>query len=111
MASVRRRYLVDLVRQVAPFLFLFAGVYIVVAVLFFFLEGGVDLFRSFYWAITTLSTVGYGDIVPQNDPARVVAMGAMFIQIFLLGYLISVISTAVTTEALKRATGVLGTDL
>lgn len=111
MPGVRRRYLIDLLRQIAPFLFLFSGVYVVVAVLFDLLQPSTGLFHSFYWAITTLSTVGYGDIVPTSDPARLVAMGAMFIQIFLLGYLISVITTAVSTEQQKRATGILGTDM
>ena len=111
MPGVRRRYAIDLIGQVSPFLVLFAGVYVTISVLFFFLEPGPGLFASFYWAITTLSTVGYGDIVPGNTDARLVAMAAMFIQIFLLGYLISVITTAVTTEQEKRATGILGTDM
>jgi voltage-gated potassium channel len=112
MAGVRRRYLRDLLRQVAPFLVLFAAVYVTVSVLFYLLEApNYTLFVSFYWAITTLSTVGYGDILPGTTDARLVAMGAMFIQIFLLGYLISVITTAVTTEQQKRSLGILGTDM
>ena len=111
MAGVRRRYFLDLLRQILPFLFLFAGVYIAVSLLFYFLEPGAAFFTSFYWAITTLSTVGYGDVVPTTTSTRLVAMGAMFIQIFLLGYLISVITTAVTSEQEKRATGILGTDM
>jgi voltage-gated potassium channel len=112
VAGVRRRYFADLLRQVAPFLILFAAVYVAVAVMFFILEQPhYTLFVSFYWAITTLSTVGYGDVLPGSTDARLVAMGAMFIQIFLLGYLISVITTAVTTEQQKRSLGLLGTDL
>jgi voltage-gated potassium channel len=112
MASVRRRYLNDLLRRLAPFLILFTGVYVVVAVMFYVLEQpNYTLFVSFYWAITTISTVGYGDVLPGTTDARLVAMGAMFIQIFLLGYLISVIATVVTTEQQKRSLGLLGTDL
>ncbi len=112
MPGLRRRYFAELFRRVGKFLALFAAVYVASAVLFFLLEAGrVPLFASFYWAIVTLSTAGYGDIVPTNDPARLVAMATLFVQIFLLGYLISVITTAVTGEQQKRALGLLGTDL
>ena len=111
MAGVRRRYLLDLLREILPFLVLFIGVYLAISLLFYLLDPGTAFFTSFYWAITTLSTVGYGDVVPTTTPSRLVAMGAMFIQIFLLGYLISVITTAVTSEQEKRATGILGTDM
>ncbi len=112
MAGLRRKFFRDLVGRIAPFLILFAIVYVVTSVVFFYLEGGSDsLFLSFYWAITTLSTVGYGDVLPTNTYARLDAMSAMFIQIFLLGYLISVIATTVAAEQQKRSLGLLGTDL
>jgi voltage-gated potassium channel len=34
--------------------------------------GGVDLLDAFYYATVTLSTTGYGDIVPYSDAARLV---------------------------------------
>ncbi len=112
MAGLRRKYARDLFGRIAPFLIIFAAVYVSTSVIFYLLEGrSISLFLSFYWAITTLSTVGYGDIVPNNTYARIDAMAAMFIQIFLLGYLISVIATTVTTEQQKRSLGLLGTDL
>jgi len=112
MAGLRARYAAEVFRRIWPFLMLFGVVYVASAVLFFFFEApNYTLFTSFYWAITTLSTVGYGDILPGTTDARLVAMSAMFIQIFLLGYLISVITAVVTTEQQKRALGLLGTDL
>jgi voltage-gated potassium channel len=34
-----------------------------------------------YWAITTLTTVGYGDIGPQTTTGRVIAVTVMFVGI------------------------------
>jgi voltage-gated potassium channel len=112
MANRRRRYLGEVLHRLAPLLTVFAAVYVGTAVLFYWFEGGsYTLFSSFYWGLVTLSTVGYGDIVPTNTPARLVTMVALLIQIFLLGYLISVIATVVTSEQQKRVLGLLGTDL
>ncbi len=112
MAGVRRRYLFELLRRIAPFLALFGSVYVASSVLFFYFENGrVPLFDSFYWAIVTISTAGYGDIVPTDTAAKLVTMGTLFIQIFLLGYLISVITAAVSSEQQKRQLGILGTDM
>ncbi len=112
MPGLRRRYALELLRRLAPFLLVFASVYVGTSLIFWVLEGGsVSLFNSFYWAIVTISTAGYGDIVPTNTLAKVDAMVTLFIQIFLLGFLITVIATTVTSEQQKRALGLLGTDL
>lgn len=112
MAGLRQRYYLRILRRIAPFLVIFAAVYLTSSVVFFVLENGrVTLFESFYWGIVTISTAGYGDFVPTNTLARADAMGTLFIQIFLLGYLITVITTTVTSEQQNRALGVLGTDL
>jgi voltage-gated potassium channel len=110
--GLRRKYYLELLRRLAPFLTVFAGVYIGTSVLFYEFEGGnVSLFNAFYWAIVTISTAGYGDIVPTNTLAKVDTMATLFIQIFLLGFLITVIATTVASEQQKRSLGLLGTDL
>ncbi len=92
---------------------LFVSVYVVAALLFYLLDGSprVTLFNAFYWSIVTISTVGYGDIVPATVAAKLVAMGTLFLQIFLLGNLISVITTTVNEQSQRRALGTLGTDM
>jgi voltage-gated potassium channel len=108
----RRRFILDLLRRLAPFLAVFAGVYTVASVGFFVLEAGrVNLLDSFYWGAATLSTVGYGDFVPTSEVARSFAIVVLFTQIFLGGYLFSVIVGVVGEESQKRLLGTLGTDL
>jgi voltage-gated potassium channel len=110
--GIRRRYLQEFFGRIWKFLALFAGVYLLAGVGFYFLEGKrVGAFDSFYWAIVTLSTAGYGDFVPTQLGSKLLTMGVLFTQIFLLGYLISVIGSAATEEAQRRALGTLGTDM
>jgi hypothetical protein len=47
---------------------------------------------SFYWAITTLSTVGYGDISAHNSAERLMCSLTMLIGIFVYSYVISSIT-------------------
>ena len=54
--------------------------------------------QSMYWAIVTMTTVGYGDVVPQTAAGKVIS--AMLI---LLGYsLIIVPSTFVSAEFIQQ---------
>ena len=58
----------------------------------------------FYWAMTTITTVGYGDICPDSDSERVYAILAMVIGGAFYGYIIGNISSIVTaTDANSRA--------
>lgn len=112
MPRVRAKFYRELLGRLWRFLALFAAVYISAAIGFYLLEGQqFSTFNSFYWAIVTLSTAGYGDIVPNNVAAKILTMAVLFTQIFLLGYLISVIGSTVNDEAQKRALGTHGTDM
>lgn len=60
--------------------------------------GFVSIPRSMYWAIVTLTTVGYGDLAPQTGLGRVVASIVM-----LLGYSILAVPTGIFTGELLAA--------
>lgn len=62
-----------------------------------------SLFEAFYWAIVTLTTVGYGDVVPTTTPGRVLGMLVMVSGIGLVSTLTgSLASLLVERKAQKR---------
>eukprot|EP01062_Namystynia_karyoxenos_P055731 TRINITY_DN46786_c0_g1_i1.p1 TRINITY_DN46786_c0_g1~~TRINITY_DN46786_c0_g1_i1.p1 ORF type:complete len:1182 (+),score=100.63 TRINITY_DN46786_c0_g1_i1:100-3645(+) len=46
---------------------------------------------AMWWALVTLTTVGYGDVYPCTDWGRVIACGAMFVGIILLAYPLTIL--------------------
>ena len=63
-------------------------------------EGGFDnIPRAAYWAIVTITTVGYGDIAPRTVVGQIVAAAAM-----VLGYSLIIIPTGIFSMELVAAT-------
>lgn len=54
-------------------------------------EWSTHYIYSIYWAITTLVTVGYGDITPQNRYEVVVVIIVELVGISFFGYMINII--------------------
>lgn len=50
-----------------------------------------NLFDSFYWALVTISTVGYGDIAPVTPEGRVVSMLIIMTGVGLIAFTTSII--------------------
>jgi hypothetical protein len=48
--------------------------------------------ECFYWSVTTLTTVGYGDITPKTTPARLYTMVVMLVGVGVYGLVIGNIS-------------------
>ncbi len=61
-------------------------------------NGFTSIPRSVYWAIITLTTVGYGDIVPHTQIGQMIAATVM-----ILGYAIIAVPTGIYTAELARA--------
>lgn len=55
--------------------------------------------ESIYWAVTTMTTVGYGDIVPTTDGGRILTMAVMLVGVGFYGLLIGNISSLFAESA------------
>ena len=59
---------------------------------------------SVWWAIVTLTTVGYGDLVPETRVGRITAVLLMFVGVAMLG------TVAASLASLFRSQDVAGDD-
>jgi voltage-gated potassium channel len=72
------------------------------------IEGGVqpDHFgtmpRSLWWAVTTLTTTGYGDAVPATTPGRIVAGFTMVAGLGVFGLWTGILATGFTAVARRQ---------
>jgi len=57
---------------------------------------------TLYWAVTTLTTVGYGDFLPMSDQERLYAMLAMVIGSAFYGYIIGCITSLITDADIDK---------
>lgn len=48
---------------------------------------------ALYWSFTTMTTVGYGDVIATNNTERIVSMVVMIISVSVFGYVIGNIAT------------------
>ena len=58
---------------------------------------------ALWWAVTTVSTVGYGDYVPQNTAGRFVASVLMLIGLSLIPLITSVVVSILVSQRTKDA--------
>ena len=82
--------------------FLFVLILVIsIGTLMYMLEGGIEgsgfdnIPNSIYWAIVTLTTVGYGDITPETPLGRFLSAVVM-----LLGYTIIAVPTGIVSASL-----------
>jgi voltage-gated potassium channel len=89
-------------RKITVFVFTVLTIVLIVGALMYLIEGpehGFDSIpRSVYWAVVTLTTVGYGDIAPETALGRFVASAVM-----ILGYGIIAVPTGIVTAELVSA--------
>jgi len=98
-ASKLREALRTSSRKIIVFIFFVIIASVFVGTLMFIIEGREHGFtsipRSIYWAIVTLTTVGYGDIAPQTTLGQFLAMILM-----VMGYGVIAVPTGLVTAQL-----------
>jgi voltage-gated potassium channel len=89
-------------RKIGVFLFAVLTLLVIIGSVMYLVEGEengfVDIPTSVYWAVVTLTTVGYGDIAPRTTLGRTLAAAVM-----VLGYSIIAVPTGIVTAELTRA--------
>lgn len=88
--------------KITVFLVTVITIVVIIGALMYLVEGDASGFTSIpvsmYWAIVTLTTVGYGDIAPQTVLGRMLASLLM-----ILGYGIIAVPTGIVSAELVRA--------
>jgi voltage-gated potassium channel len=88
-------------RKIEVFLFVVITIVVIIGSLMYVIEGEANGFTSIptsmYWAIVTLTTVGYGDISPSTPLGQALASLVM-----ILGYGIIAVPTGLVTAELMR---------
>ena len=89
--------------KISVFIFFVSIIVILVGTLMYLVEGDAGGFtsipRSIYWAIVTLTTVGYGDISPITPLGQFLASVLM-----IIGYAIIAVPTGIVTAEMIKST-------
>ena len=101
-ADLLMRAMIASRRKVFIWLFLVMNIVIILGSVMYLIEGGNTGFdsipRSIYWAVVTLTTVGYGNVVPQTSLGQALASFIM-----VLGYSIIAVPTGIVTSEITFA--------
>jgi len=88
--------------KIAVFLFSILAIVLIMGTVMYVIEGpehGFDSIpRAVYWAVVTVTTVGYGDVAPETPVGRAVAALAM-----VLGYCLIIIPTGIFSAELVQS--------
>ncbi len=92
--------------RITVFLVAILSVIVIIGSVMYFIEGSqpqtgfTSIPRSIYWAIVTMTTVGYGDIAPQTVPGQMLAAAVM-----VLGYAIIIVPIGVFSAEILATQG------
>jgi voltage-gated potassium channel len=96
--------------KISVFIFFVIILVIIIGTLMYLLEGEENGYKSIplsiYWAIVTLTTVGYGDISPATPAGQLLASFVM-----IIGYAIIAVPTGIVTAEMIRSSKATNTQV
>jgi len=96
--------------KISVFIFFILIIVVIMGTIMYLIEGESNGFKSIplsiYWAIVTLTTVGYGDISPVTPLGQLMAS-----MIMILGYAIIAVPTGIITAEIIKPTQVRNTQV
>ncbi len=102
-ATILRRALIASRGKIAVFLFAVLSLIVIIGAVMYVIEGPENGFTSIpfsmYWAIVTMTTVGYGDISPQTPVGQIFASIVM-----IMGYAIIAVPTGIVSVEIADVT-------
>ena len=92
----------DSFKKIQIFLYTIIVLVVIIGTLMYYIEGAengfVSIPKSIYWAIVTLTTVGYGDISPHTGLGQFLASSIM-----IIGYAIIAVPTGIVSAEMTKA--------
>jgi voltage-gated potassium channel len=96
-------------KKISIFMFIVFSVVIILGSVMYLVEGGENGFHSIpdsiYWAIVTITTVGYGDISPVTPLGKFIASLIMFIGYGIIAVPTGIITTEMVMKSRERGHG------
>ena len=96
-------------RKIAVFLSTVVMIVVTLGTVMYVVEGPANGFTSIpiaiYWAITTMTTVGFGDIVPHTHVGRFIASVMMLMGWGVLAVPTGIVTAEMTSQRLRAITG------
>jgi voltage-gated potassium channel len=99
----------DSQRKIAVFLSAVVLIVVTLGTVMYVIEGPANGFTSIpvaiYWAVSTMTTVGFGDIVPQTGAGRAIATVMMLMGWGVLAVPTGIVTAEMTSQRLRGMTG------
>jgi voltage-gated potassium channel len=102
-AEVLKTAIIASLQKITVFMLTIVALVLIIGTVMYVVEGEENGFtsipQSIYWAIVTITTVGYGDLTPKTPLGQVISSVVM-----IMGYAIIAVPTGIVTVEMSRST-------